>query len=462
MIQDATPGRIFRRELAPARLSGTLEKVAAGHARGRDGMPPEALLNWSQEQRRAFADRMRSGTYRFSPYRERLITKGRDKKPRVISLASARDQLALKLLANTVQTGFGIPSPELPQWKVGRLKSAWVEGGWTHYARIDIKEFFDSIPHSVLISLVKKKVRKPELVELLRQAISTPTVALGSGSPGYMSLRGIPQGLPISNVLAELVLREIDLSFENDNSLAYFRYVDDVLILTKDDSARRQFEKFAALAETRGLSVHAAERGSKSAIERVEVPFDYLGYEFHTQKLSVRSSSISRLEAKLAKTITSFNYALGRLNTMSPTDWKRRCESNLVWRLNLVISGCILDGQRRGWLTYYSQIDDLALLMRLDRLVIKLLERVGLNSSPEIKTFIKTWWALNRPSARRKNYILDLDDVDRPTQVRVLVQQFHLHLDSLTAATNEVVSEIFKARMRRLVSDLESDIGVLS
>jgi RNA-directed DNA polymerase len=454
--------QVFRQELQGNRFRETLAVVSQGNARGRDGMAPSALLSLDQDDCDGLIARMKAGVYAFSPYRERLISKGREKHPRVISLASARDQVVLKILAKVVSESFGLPRPELPQWKVGRLRASHASGEWEEYARIDIQAFYDSIPHRSLFEILKRRIRKPEILKLLRAAIATPTVPLGARNPGFMNLGGVPQGLPISNILAELYLQDIDERFAGDPSISFFRYVDDVLILTKRGSAQSKFDEFEILALQHGLRVHAIKPGGKSVVDDISVPFDYLGYEFRHDRVTVRPSSVAKLEAKLAKTVTSYRYSLERLHTAPLEEWKKRCEDNLRWRLNIVISGCILDGERRGWLTYYSQIDDLALLARLDRLVTRFLERVQLARDSRFKTFVKTWWAINRPNSRRAGYVIDLDNVDRKTQIQVLTQQFHLHRDSLLAATDGAVTEIFKARMRRLVSDLESDIGALS
>src|SRR5215217_453412 len=94
-----------------------LNHIAKGHARGRDGLSPGALGDDILGICSNVSEKIRSGTFRFTRYRERLILKGANKNPRVISIPTARDRIVLKAMALYLADIYPDLSPELPQQK---------------------------------------------------------------------------------------------------------------------------------------------------------------------------------------------------------------------------------------------------------------------------------------------------------------------------------------------------------
>jgi hypothetical protein len=151
--------------------------------------------------REGFSD----GTYQFSPYREVLRSKGRSKPPRVISLPTIRDRVALVLLKEYLHAVF----PEsvnrvLPNAYIREIKELVEVLPRSVVLRGDIKAFYDRIPRWALMELVGARVCEPALT-LVRRAICRPTVPAGTPKRERTRFResvGIPQGLAISNILA--------------------------------------------------------------------------------------------------------------------------------------------------------------------------------------------------------------------------------------------------------------------
>ena len=76
-----------------------------------------------------------------------------------------------------------------------------------------------------------KIVRKKEILHLLKDAISQATLAKPSGGKKSYQTKGVPQGLSISNILANIYMAPIDCKYSKKSSYKYYRYVDDILIL---------------------------------------------------------------------------------------------------------------------------------------------------------------------------------------------------------------------------------------
>ncbi len=96
------------------------------------------------------------------------------------------------------------------------------------------------------------------------------------------------------------------------------------------------------------------EIGSKTRIDRIYQGFDFLGYWIENRKLTVKKESIWKIENSIAKIVNSHKYIKKPKSYIT--------ENNI----NLRITGCIYEGKRRGWLFYYSQLEDETILYKLE------------------------------------------------------------------------------------------------
>lgn len=166
--------------------------------------------------------------------------------------------------------------------------------------------------------------------------------------------QGVPQGLAVSNLLAEIVAHEVDAQFLGNMRFQYFRFVDDVLLLCDADDAADLFERVSVSFRNLGLQVHQlGGPGSKSQVGRIEDGFDYLGYVFARGRISVRPSSVHRVEASLARVFTRYAKSLDRDSVGS--DALRRAVDKCQWEVNLIISGCIFRGVPAGGCSIFDR-----------------------------------------------------------------------------------------------------------
>ncbi|WP_246765871.1 RNA-directed DNA polymerase, partial [Pseudomonas syringae] len=171
-------------------------------------------------------EKVHRGEYSFTAYKEKLILKGASSPPRQISIPTARDRIVLRALCNCLSEVFPTAKLTLPQIVIDSLKTALNSGLHAEYAKIDLKSFYPSIPHELVAAATRKKIQKPEFRQLITNALTTPTVPESKGSKGAdRPTVGVPQGLAISNVLAEIALQGIDTLFESRTGIWYKRYV---------------------------------------------------------------------------------------------------------------------------------------------------------------------------------------------------------------------------------------------
>ena len=415
------------------------------------------------------AKKAKDGSYRFSQYKEKLISKGAGKPPRVISIPTYRDRITLRACCNVLQSAFsGSINLKIPQMVIADIKTALSTDQYSFFIKVDVEKFYPSIDHDVLTNKLKSKIRKVQVVSLLQNAVRTTTVPFPDKSKASEK-KGVPQGLSISNVLAEIYLHKFDLQMDSNQDVAYFRYVDDILILCKENPDAVFANLAAQLKDDYCLTVHPLNGlNSKSRVGNADESFSFLGYHFSDRLASVKKESLTRLEESLANIFTTYKYkrhgimseAIPHLDRMKKLDLARTI---LFWRLNLRITGCVFENARKGWIFYFSQIDEQNInqLWSLDKTVERLLERFDIEIIPyKIKTFVRTFFESHRKNPTGNGYIPNFDTVSVLEQRKILSQYFAVA--NLDHVPDDRVTEIFNQKIRRVTQELERYIQDLS
>jgi RNA-directed DNA polymerase len=405
--------------------------------------------------------RVAVGAYKFSQYREKLILKGAGKIPRVISIPTFRDRITLRALCNVLKNTFrGQLDVKLPQHTVAEVREGLASGAFTHFLKLDVTAFYPSIDHATLHKTLNKKVRKIEIRQLIISAIETSTVPYPDRAR-EKSDNGVPQGLAISNILAEIYLSRFDVWAGALGDVAYFRYVDDVLILAKDDPTSLFDTIKQKLSHEFCLDVHNLGSLGKSVVGTIADKFNFLGYQFEHGKASVKPDSIYRLEGSLARILTTYKYKCVAARAISNVAEQNlllaRARKICLWRLNLRITGCLFETVRRGWVFYFSQIDDEAIsqLHNLDMTVKALIRRFAFTpETNELKSFVRSFHESKR-SILCHRFIPNFDTTSVAEQ-RDFLNMYGV--EDVVTMTDVQVTRVFKRRIRRETSELEQDI----
>ncbi|MGA4692585.1 reverse transcriptase domain-containing protein [Rhodococcus sp. AB351] len=425
---------------------------------GRDGIHPKTLKSNLQIEVDRIKFRMRNGSHRFTPYRQILKVKDANRNPRVLSVPTARDRIVLRALMNTLNATYTLPQQERPHQKVERIRAALDTGDYSECLRIDVVDFYPSISHEILRKELAQRIRKPELLTLVGRALSTPTLPDGHIKSRSPNLNGVPQGLPISNVLAEIFMLSIDEQLAGIAGVSYFRYVDDIVILCQKDQAGNIYARASSLLDEKNMRLHPLDTPGKTSISPLDDEFDFLGYVFKKGKVTVRESSRHRLENSIARVFTRYRYQLKSKSGSSRHDWNRRCTEALEWHLNLLVTGCIHNGRRHGWLHYFSQINDTEMLKKFDLQVDRMIKKYGITGEVMPKRFTSAHWAIRCPSSRR-SYIPNFDAIKTDEKRDTLYRIFSVSSRVLRTLTDDEVSHMFSAKINKATTDLEKDIG---
>lgn len=341
---------------------------------------------------------------------------------------------------------------KLPQSEVADVMRQLKTGGYDSFVRIDVKDFYPSVDHNVLIGELATRIRKKEILRIIRAAIATPTVPDRAPRPRALLTHGIPQGLSISNPLAEIYMRPVDRAMSGHGTVSYHRFVDDILILCPASETESADKACRAALASIGLSAHPGSPGGKSEIGTLSKGFTYLGYRFDSKHISVRQSSVVRLESHLASIHAGLRHDLDRGMPVAVATHR------FLWHRNLAITGCIFQGVASGWIQYFRQLDDLTLLKRLDATVSRLGVRYSAPPSPAPKTFMKAYWAIRHPRSRSTSYVPNFDRYD---VVQMRAELTAMGSDTTTRSDHEI-KDAFYRMVSKAVRDLERDVGDVS
>lgn len=434
--------RYFRHFFIPKQLRQIyFEKIKYRATVGMDRITPQAFEENLDKHIQVISQKVLSGTYRFTRYREVLISKGRGKEPRVISIPTIRDKLALSAYHQFLQNSFGDTIKEpLLHTIVGDITQTALSGQYDGYVKIDITHFYASINHQLLLKKVKRKIRKEEAIHFLQEAITTETIAqVGSASERKKNDRGVPEGLSISNILADIYLSDFEENVYANYNVHFFRYVDDILILCNSSQAE-SIKEFCIKTLQSDFDLDANEKKTKFGEIAKGVPF--LGYMFFNDKVGIRPSAEEKLEASIEEL-----FRLRKKGLISQQVFK--------WRLNLRITGCILDSKKYGWLFYYSQLTDLRVLFHLDWLIDRLFYRYGFQRTEDIKRFVRTYHEITK-NVSRSIYLINVDQYSIEDKAEVLSEIYGQK--SFDGKDGKIIDTLFKETMFKEVQRLEYDI----
>lgn len=384
--------------------------------------------------------KINNDTYQFTRYRQILFSKGAGKKPRIVSVPTVRDKLVTSVLNELLVEVFGEQSKtKLPQVLVADILKEL--RNYDSYIKIDISSFYASLDHEKLIRVIRRKIRKKQIVSLIQKAIKTETIAVPIKEKREKQARevGIPEGLPISNALANIYMSDLDNKYETNSKIKYYRYVDDILILVNNDDY--EFIKKNLISDIKKLKLTLNDEKIENG--NVCTPFSYLGYFMCTSYITVRKNSVYRLETSIEELLKSC---------------KKGNLKYIEWKLNLKITGFVLDENKYGWMFFYSQITDLSVLYHLDWLVEKLLRRYGLIEKIKVKKYVRSYYEITKKLHDTK-YIPNLNLLSLEDKRKLITEVYEQQLDDISESK---VEYLFRKIMKREIQDIERDVEHIS
>lgn len=270
---------------------------------GVDGLSVEALTSYLKACWPRIKEELLAGRYEPSPVRRVEIPKPDGKGVRQLGIPTVLDRLIQQALHRVMQPIFD-PNfsegsygfrPDRDAHQAVRQAQAYVSQGRRWVVDLDIEQFFDRVNHDLLMSRVARRVADKRVLRLLRRYLEA-----GVMDGGLVSQRteGTPQGGPLSPLLSNLLLDDLDQELERRGH-AFCRYADDCNVYVRSRQAGERV--MASLTRFLRERLKLRVNPDKSAVDR---PWNrkFLGYSmtFHQEpRLKVASPSVKRFQAKL-------------------------------------------------------------------------------------------------------------------------------------------------------------------
>jgi len=399
------------------------EKIKNSRSKGIDKISSDKFEEKIKEELQLIQNKIHSESYSFSYYLEKLILKSRNKIPRMLSIPTIRDRIVLKQFKEYL--GDKIPDSinrTRPQILIkGIIKEIAKNNHYDYFIRTDLKSFYDKINRKILYQKLEQKGLRGFPLELTKNAVENITVPKNFSSADVQKYKleiGVPQGLAISNILAQVYMIDFDLSF-NTKACFYIRYVDDILILCKKKDYTNI--KDLLMKELDYLDLELNLEKTKQA--ELQEEFEFLGYKFQNKLVTIADKNIQKRINLIAAKFTWFKNGwedkYKRPAYLQKND--EYFQNRFLDELNNIISGLIINNQTRSFLDYFREINDLPLLFRLDKIVDRFFNKTApFHKKPSnVKSFVRTYYEVKYKA--ETNYIPNVDKIKEANVKRRLL-----------------------------------------
>jgi len=335
-------------------------------AGGVDKMEIDELLEHLKTHREELLTSLLKGSYKPYPVKRVEIPK-ENGKTRKLGIPTLTDrviqQAILQVLSPIYEEQFSDTSygfrPNRGCHDALRKCQEYANEGYWYVIDMDLEKFFDTVNKSMLIEILSRTIKDNRVISLIQKFLNAGIMDKGMF---IKSEEGVPQGGPISPLLANVMLNELDQKLE-EWGYRFVRYADDLMIFTKSKrAAERQYKRVSKFIEGKLKLKINKEKTRISKLNEVK----YLGYAFYRVKgkcrFRVHPKSINRLKDKL-RVITA------RSNGMSIEGRKAK--------LNQLI---------RGWVQYFKLADMKGIMESIDRWVRRRIRMITWKRWKKVKT----------------------------------------------------------------------------
>ena len=352
----AETARLMEEVVERENLKEALQRVKANQGSpGVDGMTVHALADHLKEHWPAIREQLLSGSYRPQPVRRVEISKP-DGGVRKLGIPTVRDRLIQQAVMQVLQKrwdrtfsehSYGFRPRRSAHQAVAQAQQ-YVAEGHRWVVDLDLEKFFDRVNHDELMGQVAKRVTDKRVLKLLRAFLTAGVMEDGLVSPVD---EGTPQGGPLSPLLSNLVLDELDRELERRGH-RFVRYADDCNIYVRSVRAGQRVRESLTRFITKQLKLKVNQ--AKSAVARPQER-KFLGFSF------TRSREPKRRIAPKAK--VRFKQRVRELT------WRTR---GVSWEERVRELASYL----RGWRSYFGFCQTPWVLVHLDSWIRRRLRSV--------------------------------------------------------------------------------------
>jgi len=270
-------------------------------APGIDGMTVDELPDFLRQQWPKVREQLIEGRYRPKPVKRVEIPKP-DGRKRKLGIPTVLDRLIQQAIAQVLQAewdsdfhdnSYGF-RPKRNAHQALHYAQDTIRQGYRWVVDCDLEAFFDGVNHDKLMAQLKDRHQDPELLRLINRYLKAGVQIDGTTKA---SIEGVPQGGPLSPILSNIVLNQLDWELESRGH-RFVRYADDFVVFVKSQPAGERVMK--SLQRYIGDSLRLKVNARKSAVDR---PWNrtFLGFTFSKRgmKIKVGDKALKRLKATI-------------------------------------------------------------------------------------------------------------------------------------------------------------------
>jgi len=341
-------GQLLELILSPSNMNTAYKRVKSNKgSSGIDKLSTENLLEWLLEHKESLIKSLEKGKYKPQAVRRVEIPK-EGGKTRSLGIPTVVDRLVQQSIAQILtpiyEQEFHASShgfrPKRGCHTALKEVESHLNDNYHYVVDLDLEKFFDTVNHSRLIELISRKVKDPRVISLIHKYLIAGVVV---GNKFEESVLGVPQGGPLSPLLSNIMLHELDKELARRGH-RFVRYADDCLIFCKSkkaclrvkESITKFIENVLYLRVNKEKTTVGYTAGKK-----------FLGYNFYKNnkgewRFCVHPKSYGKLKDRL-KEITNRSNGMGYQKTKE-----------------------LLRYYIQGWISYFKLADMSGKLRRID------------------------------------------------------------------------------------------------
>ena len=334
---------------------------------GIDGMQVDELLPYLRENQETLIQEIRNGRYKPNPVRRVEIPKETKGEFRKLGVPTVVDRMVQQAITQELtpiyeeqfsENSFGF-RPNRGAHDALRQCQRNVNDGYVYVVDMDLEKFFDTVCQSKLIEVLSRTIKDGRVISLIHKYLNAGVIANGMFE---RTETGMPQGGPLSPLLSNIMLNELDKELERRGH-RFARYADDCMIFCKSrKSAERTLENIIPFIERKLFLKVNRKKTGVAHISKVK----YLGYTFYSYKgecrFRVHPKSVTKMKNKIRE-LTDRN------NGMSNAKREEKYQQFV-----------------RGWVNYFKLADMKKLLKETDEWARRRIRAVYWKQWKKVKT----------------------------------------------------------------------------
>ena len=350
IITDFQTDNLMEQILHKDNLNKAYKKVKSNKgAGGIDGMSVEELLGYLRNNQEQLIQKLKDGKYKPNPVRRVEIpkeTKGEFRKLGVPTVVDRVFQQAITQVLSPIyekqfsENSFGF-RPDRGAHDALKQCQTNVNDGYVYVVDMDLEKFFDTVCQSKLIEVLSRTIKDGRVISLIHKYLNAGVISRGMFEKTEI---GMPQGGPLSPLLSNIMLNEMDKELTRRGH-RFVRYADDCMIFCKSrKSAERTLNNIVPYIEGKLFLKVNRTKTCVAHISRVK----YLGYSFYrykgTCRFRVHPKSVIKMKNKIRELTDRHNgwgneyralkltqFIKGWVNYFGMADMKRLLQSNDEW-----------------------------------------------------------------------------------------------------------------------------------